>query len=146
MKVLLIGALVFSLQSSVCTGGMFAVTAALAGHIGTTGTTGGLFSPDTLLCQLFTPVAEESAGSIDRAAHASGCQDSDFCLQNAARTAREDMAMIAAGTVLHDEITTAIPVGFSVTDLDSPPPSSVARAGPPFEHAALLAHMLVKRE
>jgi hypothetical protein len=144
LRVLLIGTLIISLHSSVCTGGIFSVSAAFAGRIGTNDATAVLFSEDTLLCQLFTPVAEGDVQSaVAAASHGSGCQDSDFCFQNAVRGSREDIPLVLGSddapslpAILPEE---AVVYEGRVQYL-------LAQDGPRFHAAPLLAHVLIKRE
>ncbi len=137
-------ALIASFNFSVCTGGILSAGTALAASVGSDASTAVLpMTPadSGFLCQSATPNIPSHPG-ISRSDAASNCQDGHACLAQAhANTTDRALQLLAPLLVIVAIAMQTLPL--SVTQWI---PTGLARRGPLYEPAPVLAHVLVKRE
>lgn len=139
LRTLLIAALCIGLNSSLCTGGIFAVGAAISNQLAFTEDSGLMSygSIGILSCKNNKRSGQEM-GSVEMG----GCKNASACFTQATSILEERI------TAALFAFTEYIPMDFFVFPVERNPPNSIllARAGPLYEHSISTAHSLEKLE
>jgi len=139
-RTLLVAALCIGLNSSLCTGGIFAVGAAVANQIAFTETSSGPMSYGSIgyLSCKSSKRSEDTVGSVE----IGGCKNSTTCFTQAHSILEDRIIPIFVSFV------ESIPHELFVASIDTDPPDSyaIARVGPLYEAAKSQTHTLLKLE
>ncbi len=140
--------LILSLHFSVCTGGLLSASLAFASELAPMEDSQVLLmSPapaEVFLCQSFTPDVEYDNEDITDPDLSTGCENGEFCLQEAGTSSIKALNRDDAFAYVPPPPALSPCTHLSSTNVSTVSP--VARDGPLYINAILLAHSLVKRE
>lgn len=139
LRTLLVAVLCIGLNSSLCTGGIFAVSAAVADQLAYTEDTSGPMSYGSigyLSCKTSTRT-ENEVGSMD----IGGCQNSSSCFTQA-NSILEDRDI----SLRISDIDSAPVFDVATAEYEAPERYLLARAGPLYEYSVSQTHILLKLE